>query len=119
MTPIAPFAEVTASELAQILGQGGFPEWSLYRGTPTSELEVDRLILTDADFQSFWIQRAEERLQAYRRLIEEADFLDQPVADFFEHPQHVRRIALDTRSMREWVESRLEQMEESLRLLSS
>lgn len=105
---IAPQIEVlTPRELAQQLGLEHFREWQTYHGTPIGRMSIGILLQTDAAFQAFWIERGEEQVLAFERILKEADFLDQRVVEFFEIPEKLWEFTDPTKTMRGWIEMRI------------
>lgn len=120
MTPLVPIADMSPEELASQLGEADFPAWLTYQGQALTEQDVAWRCSRDPAFLLFWTQRAEEEVSAFRRILREGDFLDTPIAEFFDIPLRAQPfLSPPAGNMRDWAEQRLTQAEQRLAELFS
>ena len=115
MSDIAPVRTMSPHGLALQLGTEVFREWLTYEGKDIIDLPLEYLLRTDPKFLTFWTQRCEEEVVAFRRILDEGDFLDESVASFFSVDEDLHTFVAGDRTMRVWAESRLQRAQEAER----
>lgn len=101
-------------EIVLELGGGPLPQWRLFNGRDVSTHEANYLILYSEEYQVWKIRSLQEEIFLFNIMLEQAEFLDETVTDFFKVPVPLRQ---PRRTLREWATDRLESARQELALL--